>query len=159
MTMVTEHLEQRGIRFEVLPHPPAETARDEARVLDLSPLEVLKVLLLDVETGHALAILPSYRRLDLARVRRVLEDPSAKLASEQEIQHDLPEFEPGALPALPSLLHLPVVIDPEVFRHSKVTFAAGSQRESVRLDPHALLRGATVTVAPIATSLDRSRPE
>lgn len=149
MTLVTEHLEQRGIRFEVLPHPPAETAQDEAAALDLSPLEVVKVLVLAVDSGFALALLPSYRRLDLGEVRRVLDDHHARLASEDEIRRHLPEFELGAIPALPSLLHLPVVIDPELFRHTKVTFAAGVQRESVRLDPHDLLVGSTITVAPI----------
>lgn len=154
MSIVIDHLEQRGVRFEVLPHEAADTALDEARVLGLSPLEVLKVVVLDVATGHALAIVPAYRRIDLERVRRLLLDPSARLATEAEIAEDLPEFELGATPALPSLLHLPVVIDPEVFRHAKVTFAAGRTRESVRLDPHVLLDGATVTIAPIVGALD-----
>ena len=154
MTLVTEHLEARGIRFEVLPHQATEKATDEARALGLSPMEVLKVIVLDVEEGHALAVIPAYRRLDLGRVRRLLGDSRVHLASEEEISRDLPDFELGAIPALPSLLHLPVLVDPEVFRHHKVTFAAGRQRESVRLDPHDLLTGATITIAPIVGGLE-----
>ncbi|MDX1620878.1 MAG: YbaK/EbsC family protein [Nitriliruptorales bacterium] len=154
MTLVIDHLERRGIRFEVLPHERVTTAHEEAAVLDVSPLEVLKVIVLDTEDGHALAVIPSYRRLDLHLVRRLLGDARAKLASEEEIAKDLPEFELGAVPPLPSLLHLPMLIDPEVFRHTKVTFAAGLQRESVRMDPHDLLTGATITVAPIVGPFD-----
>lgn len=149
MTLVTEHLERLGMRFEVLPHQRAMTAADEARALALEPDEVLKVLVLDIDTGHALAVLPASRRLDLDLVRDALGDRYAKLASEDEIEGAFPEFELGAVPVLPSLLHVPVVVDPSVFRHRRVTFAAGVQRESVRVEAEPLLHGATVTVAPI----------
>jgi Ala-tRNA(Pro) deacylase len=133
-----------------LPHERSETALEEAQALDIDPDEVLKVLVLDVESGHALAVLPASRRLDVDLTREALGDRRATLASEQEIADVFPEFEPGALPALPSLLHVPVVLDPRVLAHRKVTFAAGVQRESVRLASERLLRGATVTIAPIS---------
>jgi Ala-tRNA(Pro) deacylase len=152
MTIVTDHLERLGVRFEVLPHERSETALEEAQALDIDPDEVLKVLVLDVESGLALAVLPASRRLDVDLVREALDDRRATLASEKEIADVFPEFEPGALPALPSLLHVPVVLDPRVLAHRKVTFAAGIQRESVRLESDRLLRGATVTIAPISRS-------
>jgi Ala-tRNA(Pro) deacylase len=159
MTIVTDHLERLGVRFEVLPHERSETALEEAKALDINPDEVLKVLVLDVETGHALAVLPASRRLDVDLVREALDDRRATLASEKEIADVFPEFEPGALPALPSLLHVPVVLDPRVLAHRKVTFAAGIQRESVRLESDRLLRGATVTIAPISRSSSPSTEE
>ncbi|MFT5223663.1 MAG: Ala-tRNA(Pro) deacylase [Glaciecola sp.] len=154
MSQVTDYLRQRGIDFELLSHPPTHSAREEARALGLSPLEVLKVLVLDFSEGHALAIIPSHRRLDLARARTLLGDRHTHLASEQEMARDLPEFELGAVPALPNLTHLPILIDPEVFRHTRVTFSAGVQHESVRLDPHRAFEGGKVTVAMIAQSFD-----
>jgi Ala-tRNA(Pro) deacylase len=153
MTLVTDHLERRGLRFEVLPHERSLTALAEARMLGTSPEEVLKVVVLDVETGHALAILPASRRLDLDLVREALGDRHATLATEAEISDDFPEFELGAVPALPSLMHLPVVIDPSVFLHRKVTFAAGVQRTSVRVETEPLFQSAAVTVAPITDPL------
>ena len=150
MTIGTDHLERLGVRFEVLPHDRSETALEEAQALDIDPDEVLKVLVLDVESGHALAVIPASRRLDVDLVREALGDRRATLASETEIADLFPEFEPGALPALPSLLHVPVVLDTHVLAHRKVTFAAGVQRESVRLASERLMRGATVTIAPIS---------
>jgi len=154
MSLVAEHLEQRGLRFEVLPHPRADTALDEARVLDVPAAEVVKAVVLDIETGHALALLPADRRLDLRKVEAALEVDEVRLASEDEIATDFPEFELGALPALPSLLHVPVVIDPTVLEHASITFAAGHQRESVRVTPVALLTGATVSITPITRPMD-----
>jgi Ala-tRNA(Pro) deacylase len=151
MTLVTEHLEQVGVRFEVLPHPPSTTGLEEAAVLDLAAEEVLKVLALVIETGPALAIVPASLRLDLDLVRDAVGDRHARLATEEEITRTFPEFELGALPALPSLLHVPVVIDPAVFEHRQVTFAAGQQRESVRVDTASVFGhgGASITIAPI----------
>jgi Ala-tRNA(Pro) deacylase len=154
MTVVTEHLENRGIRFEVLPHPPATSAIGEALALGVDPDEVIKAVVLDLETGHALAVLPASRRLDLDLVRDVLGDQHAKLATEDEIESDFPEFELGAMPPLPSMLHVPVVIDPSVFAHRRVTFAAGTQREAVRTDPEGLFTGASVDIAPITRPLE-----
>ena len=150
MTVVTEHLEQLGIPFEVLPHPAATTANQEALVLGESADEVVKTVVLDIETGHALAVLPASRRVDVDLVREALNDDHARLASEDELEHDFPEFELGAMPPLPSLLHIPVVIDPAVLEQERITFAAGTQRESIRVSPEGLFKGATIEVAPIS---------
>jgi Ala-tRNA(Pro) deacylase len=150
MTLVTDHLAKRGIRFEVLPHPRATSAMEEARVLGEETESVVKTIVLDIATGHALALIPASHRLDLQLVRDALDDQSAVLATEEELMRDFPEFELGALPPLPSLLHVPVVIDPHLLHHRTITFASGSQRESVRTAPHRLFTGASITITPIA---------
>lgn len=154
MTIVTEHLESLGLRFEVLPHARAFTAVGEAITLGVPTDEVIKGIVLDIETGHALAILPASRRLDLDLARQALGESHVTLATEDEIEHDFPEFELGAVPPLPSMLHVPVVIDPTVFEHARVTFAAGTTKESVRVDPEHLFTGATITIAPVTRPPD-----
>jgi Ala-tRNA(Pro) deacylase len=149
MTVVTEHLEKQGIRFELLPHPPTTTALAEAEVLDLEPDEVVKAVVLDVSTGHAIAVVPASRRIDLDLLREALGEHDARLASEDEIARDFPEFELGAMPPLPSMLHVPLVIDPSVLEHASITFAAGITRGSVRTSPSVLFTGASVTITPI----------
>jgi Ala-tRNA(Pro) deacylase len=153
LTIVTEHLERHGIRFEVIPHRPTTTALGEAIALHLDADEVAKTVVLKTEHGYALAILPASRRLDLDLVRDELGEPRARLASEGELERDFPEFELGAMPPLPSMLHLPVVIDPRLFEHRHITFAAGVRRESVRAAPEGLFTGATITVAPISHAI------
>ena len=154
MTLVTDHLTKRGIRFEVLPHARATSAMEEARALGADAESVVKTIVLDVATGHALALISASRWLDLDLVREALEDPGAELADEAELERDFPEFELGALPPLPSLLHVPVVIDPHLLHHRTITFAAGDQRESVRTSPHRLFTGASITIAPITRPIE-----
>lgn len=159
MTLVTDHLERRGVRFEVSPHERAETAFEEALCLRLDPDTVLKAIVLESRTGPAIAVITAAGRLDLDLVREALDDPTVRLATEREISATFPEFELGAIPALPSLIHVPVVIDPQVMARSKVTIAAGVQRESISLHPVDLLPGGAVTVAPISGSDLRRAPE
>lgn len=157
MTTVTQHLEHLGIRFQVLPHPRATSAMGEALALGISADEVAKAVLLDVDDGHVLAIVPASRQVDLDLVRDAIGEEHVHLASEVEVEHDFPEYELGALPPVPSLLHVPVVIDPTVVAHKRVTFAAGTQRESVRTDSEEVFTGASITIAPITRPYTRDR--
>jgi hypothetical protein len=51
MSVVTEHLEQRGNVFEVIPHRQAYTSVDEARALDIEVGEMLKTLAVRTGSG------------------------------------------------------------------------------------------------------------
>jgi Ala-tRNA(Pro) deacylase len=135
MSVVTEHLEQRGSAFELLPHRQAYTSTDEARALGIDAGEVLKTLAVRTGPGYALVVIPASRRLDLHLVRETLGDHQARLASEQELARDFAGYQLGALPPLGALLGSQVFVDPEVLGHDLVVFAAGSQTESVRMGP------------------------
>ena len=74
MSVVTEHLEQRGSVFEVIPHRQAYTSVDEARALGIEVGEVLKTLAVRTGSGYALMVIPASHRLDLHLVRQALGD-------------------------------------------------------------------------------------
>jgi len=65
MSVVTEHLEERGIAFELIPHRQAYTSTEEARALGVDAGEVLKTLAVRTSSGYALVVIPASRRLDL----------------------------------------------------------------------------------------------
>jgi Ala-tRNA(Pro) deacylase len=138
MSVVTEHLEQRGSVFEVIPHRQAYTSVEEARALGVEVGEVLKTLAVRTGSGYALAVLPASRRLDLHLAREALGDSRARLATEEELGRDFPDYELGALPPLGALLDVRLYVDPEVLGHDTVTFAAGTQTESVKMQTQEL---------------------
>ncbi len=138
MSVVTEHLEQRGCVFEVIPHQQAYTSVDEARALGIEVGEVLKTLAVRTGSGYALMVIPASHRLDLHLAREALGDSRARLASEAELGRDFPDYELGALPPLGALLDAQVYVDPEVLGHDTVTFAAGIQTESVKMQTQEL---------------------
>src|SRR5919106_3086075 len=138
MSVVTEHLEQQGCIFEVLPHRQAYTSVDEARALGVEVGEVLKTLAVRTGPGYALMVIAASHRLDLHLAREALGDSRARLASEEELGRAFPDYELGALPPLGALLDAQVYVDPEVLGHDTVTFAAGTQTESVKMQTQKL---------------------
>jgi Ala-tRNA(Pro) deacylase len=149
MTTVPEYLEQRGVPFEVIPHGRTYTSIEEARALGISADEVVKTIVLDTASGHALAVIPASRRLHMRLVRDAVGDNHAKFADEGELERDFPDVELGAFPPLGSLVGVPTFVDPEVFTHETVVFAAGSQNESVKVRTEDLFGEERVTRMPL----------
>jgi Ala-tRNA(Pro) deacylase len=154
MTLVTEQLTRKGIPFEILFHQPTFFARDEAHRLGLPLSEVVKTILIDTRPGHALAVIPSSRHLDMHLVRQAI-GPHARLATEAEIQHRFPGYELGALPPLASALDIPIYADPEVMSQNMIVFAV-SQSESLRVRTDQVL-GGEVTIVPLVQG--QAKPE
>jgi Ala-tRNA(Pro) deacylase len=154
MATVTEHLEGRGVPFEPVPHERAYTSIEEARALGISADEVVKTIVLDTEGGHALAVIPASRRLDIKRAREATGDNHARLATEEELERDFPAYELGALPPLGSLLGTPTYVDPEVLAHVTLVFPAGTQNESVKVRTEDLFREEPFTRAPLTKAAE-----
>ena len=152
LTDVVQALRDRGAHFEVVHHARAVDGLQEAIALGLAPGDVLKTVVLASRGAPAVAVLPADRRLDMDLVREALGDRHARLASEIEIEEELPGCQLGAVPALGSVLRTPVYVDPEVLHHPVVAFAAGTQTESVKGPTDELFWGEFVTVTPIARS-------
>jgi Ala-tRNA(Pro) deacylase len=149
MSFVTEHLDRRGVAYEVAEHPRAVTSMEEAGALGITADEVVKTVMLATDRGPALVVVPASRRLDLRLAREAVGDHAARLASEDELQRSFSECELGALPPLGSLLGAPVFVDPEVLEHDTVMFAAGTQTQSIKARSADLFRGEEVQVSPL----------
>lgn len=149
MSLTTEYLEGRGVPFEAVEHEKAFTSIDEARALGIDADAVVKTLLIDTAAGHVLAVVPGDRRLDMRLLEGVVGDKHAHLATEQEIERDLPGVELGSLPPLGGLLKMHAYVDPEVLEHETIVFAGGVQTESIRARSEDVFRDEVVTVAKI----------
>jgi Ala-tRNA(Pro) deacylase len=149
MSLVTEHLRNRGVEFSVLPHISAHSAVEEALTLGIGARQVAKAVVLDLPNEHAIAVVPGYRRLDNHLLKEAC-GAHAHLASEDEIERDYPQFELGAFPAVPSMFDGPVLVDPEVLEQDEIVIAAGDTHESVRVAPKALFDAPNVEIRPLA---------
>ena len=149
MPLVTERLKKQGIPFEILFHQPAFHARDEAHRLGIPLGDVAKTILIETRGGHALAVIPASRRLDMHRVHEALGDHDCRLATEDEIRIRFPAYPLGALPPLSSELGIPIYVDPEVAAHGNVVFAT-SQSESIKLSTEQVLSGTATEIVPLA---------
>jgi len=147
---VETYLHRKNIDFKVVPHAETYTTLTEARAVGIPSEEVLKAVLLRLSDGYAVAVVPGSRRLDLRLIREVTTDHHASLASEDEIAVAFPDFVLGALPPIPGVLGVRGFVDPTVFDHDLVAFAAGIATESVVANPRTLFWGEDVLVYPIS---------
>jgi Ala-tRNA(Pro) deacylase len=146
-------LHERGVRFDVCIHPRALSGIEEARAIGVEADEVLKTLVLDTARGHVLLVLPASRRIDMRRVRAAVGDSHAKLATEEEVARDYPDFELAAIPPLGSMIGQPVFVDATVLEHETVIFAAGSQTESLMARTEDLFRDEDARAALLTRAL------
>jgi prolyl-tRNA editing enzyme YbaK/EbsC (Cys-tRNA(Pro) deacylase) len=138
---VTGFLEEAGVDFDVLEHARTERAADEAAALGIEPEEVAKTLVLVAPGGNLRAVLAASARVDLHKVAALLGvgGKKVRLASEDELARDYPEFELGAVPPL-SGREDQVIVDERLAGRDSLVLEAGSHDRSVRLKAAELVR-------------------
>lgn len=147
----TKHLDELGIEYEVIEHERAFTAAAEARAAGQEPANAVKsVLLRDLE-GYELVVLQASDRLDMGKVHEQLGESRSelRLATEDEMDADFPQFELGALPPLGEMLPAPEIVDRRVLDHDRVLCNAGDHTHSVLLDPRAMVRASDAEIADV----------
>jgi len=153
MTAITQYLQTKGARFMVAPHATTYSSLAEARELGIRADEVIKTVMLATTAGHVAAVIPASTRVNTRKLEDLLFVDDARLATEEEISEDFPDFELGCLLPVPSLLGIPTVVDPEVTLHERVAFAM-SPTESIEVEVADLFKGEHLTLSPVARRLE-----
>lgn len=130
---VKRFLEEQGLGYEVISHREAFTTVEEARAAGVATDHVAKTLVVKTGEGEVLAVLPAHERLDMHKLRDVLRDNHARLATEDEMGREFREIELGAVPPLGDLFQLPVLMDAQLKDVEEVIFAGGTHRDSVKM--------------------------
>lgn len=130
---VTRILDEAGVEYELLPHSHTETAAAEAEALGLDPRDVAKTLVVSTPGGYVRAVLPASERIDFHKLREHVEGGKRiRLASEEDLVRDYPEFELGAVPPFGGGTDR-VLIDSRLAEREQVVLEAGSHDQSVRV--------------------------
>jgi Ala-tRNA(Pro) deacylase len=147
---VHEELDRAGIDFDLIEHRRTETAGDEARAIGVSLDEVAKTIVVASGERFVRAVLPASARLDLHKVRELLADNRARLASEEELVLAYPMYELGAVPPFGVPAGDRVLLDRRLAERDFVVLEAGSHSESIRLRTADLLTLSAAEIEKIA---------
>ena len=148
--VVTAYLDENGVRYELVTHEQTFAATEEARAAGVPPANATKTLVLRGAAGYRLAVIPASERLDVHKVRSVLDESTRlRLATEQEIAEDFGQFEVGAVPPLGPMVAAPEVLDRRLLEHERVLCTGGDHRHSIKVDPKEIVRVASARVADI----------
>jgi Ala-tRNA(Pro) deacylase len=147
----TRHLDEQGIAYEVVEHEQAFGAASEAVASGVRPDNAAKSVLLHDDEGYRLAVTLASDRLDLRKLGELLDTSKAKLrlATEEEMSADFPDFELGAIPPFGEMLPAPEIVDRRVLDHERVLCNGGDHTHSVLLDPKEIVRAADAQVADV----------
>jgi prolyl-tRNA editing enzyme YbaK/EbsC (Cys-tRNA(Pro) deacylase) len=151
---LTRVLDEAGVGYDLLPHVHTISAAAEAEALGLAPRDVAKTLIVKTGDGYVRVVLQGSGRLDLRKLRALLDGNKhdVRLASEEDLGRDFPEFELGAVPPIGGGRRDPVVVDSRVAEREALVLEAGSHEESVRLATDDLIRLAHAQVADVSES-------
>jgi prolyl-tRNA editing enzyme YbaK/EbsC (Cys-tRNA(Pro) deacylase) len=142
---VRRSLDRQGVDYKVASHERPGSALAEHRVV--------KTIALWTDGQLRVVALPASERLDMTRVRQVLKDSGARLATETELSQELPDLDADALspfgPPAPALS----LVDRRVLSYNWVLASGGDNRSSLRVSPLEIVRLSHARVVDIAEAL------
>jgi Ala-tRNA(Pro) deacylase len=130
---IQEFLRKAGVQFQMVSHPPAFTAQEEAAKAHVPGRDWAKVVICFADRQPVEAVLPAPYHVDLERLRQLAKAGEIRLAREQEFKGLFPDCEPGAMPPLGPLYHQPVFVDHRLAAEHEIVFDAGSHSDAVRM--------------------------
>lgn len=130
---VREYLEELDVIYDIVEHAASVTSLETAHRAHLPARSLAKGVLLKDENGVlSLAVVPSDRAVDLARVSEAL-GHTAEIASESELPRKFDDCEPGAVPPIGNAYALRVLLDERLTKEDEVYLEAGDHHELVHV--------------------------
>ncbi len=126
------HLEARDLPFETVRHPYAATAAECAEAARVPGDHLAKSVLIHMEEGPMLAVVPSNHKLDLTTLQAIL-SRRIGLAPETEVEDVFDDCDLGAAPPVGAAYDLPTIIDDSLTGLDKVWFEAGDHKTLVEM--------------------------
>lgn len=137
---VKKFLDKNKVKYEVVKHRTVYTAYDLAQTLKKKLQEVVKTLVVKLDKGHALVVLPASRQVDFKNLKKVTGAKKVDIDREN-VMTKLFKVKPGAISPFHGPLHkLPIYVDKAVMKAQKAVVQAGSFEESVHIKTKDLLK-------------------
>jgi len=130
---IEEFLRKAGVDFQLVPHPPAFTAQEEAAKAHVPGRDWAKVVICFADRQPIEAVLPAPYLVDFEKLRMLAHAGEIRLAREHEFKGLFPDCEPGAMPPLGPLYRQAVFVDDRLAAESEIVFDAGSHSQAVRM--------------------------
>jgi Ala-tRNA(Pro) deacylase len=130
---LTDFLDQHGVRYVVVQHSQAFTARELATLSHIPARDVAKTLILKVDDKPLMVVLPGSEMVEMTQVRSTLGAASVRLAAETELNTLFPECEIGAMPPFGNLFGLDVLVAESLTRDTEIAFNAGTHHDLIKM--------------------------
>jgi Ala-tRNA(Pro) deacylase len=129
---LAQYLLDRGVAYDLVPHPHTETARASAATSGVPADNVVKSVVLKAGHGFLLALLPASRHINFDQLSRLL-GTEVDIAGEEQIEPLFVDCEPGSVPALGAPYGLDVVVDDSLDRQRELYLEGGDHSHLVHV--------------------------
>lgn len=127
-------LDHFDVRYEVIPHPDAYTAKDVALSAHQPSRRLAKVVVMRDEAGaDFMVVLPAAIHVNYDVLHRVTGRSVMRLEDEAELQRLFPDCEVGTMPPFGKLYGLGMYVDPCLVEEEDICFQAGNHHELVSM--------------------------
>lgn len=137
---LTEYLDTEQISYELVPHKPAYTAEQLARVENLPVPQIAKTVVVETDGRFFLCVLPADRKLDFIALQKHLKASQVRLADEDQMALLFLDAEVGAEAPFGNLYNLPTLLDKSLVKHKEISFLAGTHNTSIHMQMDDYLR-------------------
>ncbi|MEE9487302.1 MAG: YbaK/EbsC family protein [Candidatus Brocadiales bacterium] len=128
-----EYLDKSEAPYKVSTHQEVYTAQEVAATLHVPGKDIVKVVIVKTEGKFIMAVLPADHKVNVDKLRTVLRDPEARLATEGEFKGLFPDCDVGAMPPFGNLYNVGVYVDKSLAEDEEIVFQAGSHVETVKM--------------------------
>ncbi|MCP5071882.1 MAG: YbaK/EbsC family protein [Rhodobacteraceae bacterium] len=126
------HLDTSGLPFATIPHPYQATAAETAEAAHVPGDHLAKSVLIHMEEGPMLAVVPSNQQVDLSALQSIM-DRRLGLAPETDVADVFDDCDFGAAPPVGDAYEVPTIIDDQLSGLSKVWFEAGDHKTLIEM--------------------------
>lgn len=130
---LVQYLDQKKVPYEIISHPVSYTAVKTAEVERRDGSIVAKVVMVEVDGGDMMFVLPADRRLVREKVAFALGAEAVFLEEEKSFREYFPDCETGAMPPFGRLYGIPCCIDMSLAKQHEIIFNAGSHTEGIKM--------------------------
>lgn len=131
---VEKLLKEEGVSYDIIKHPTAYTAQEEAAASHVSGYEWAKtVIYFTADDEPIMAVLPASYHVNQDKLAKLAGSGSLRLAEESDFAGLYPNCEPGAMPPLGNLYGQRVFVDERLADDEEIVFNAGNHSEAVRM--------------------------
>ncbi len=129
-----DYLDKNSVNYKVLVHPEAFTAQEIAAALHVPGKELAKVVIIKAGERFVMAVLPASWKIDMHKLKELLQTKDVRLATEEEFGKLFPDCEVGAMPPFGNLYDIDVYEDKTLSEDKEIFFLAGNHMESIKMD-------------------------
>ena len=128
-----DYLEKNQVSYEVGIHQEVFTAQEIAAAQHVPGREMAKVVMVKADGKMVMLVLPASYRVELKKLKDVLDCKKVGMAKEKEFQDLFPDCEIGAMPPFGNLYNMEVWVDKMLTEDASIVFQAGNHIETIRI--------------------------